>query len=340
LRNHDKKYLKVLIQTDPILFGPRTIKNAMRSYSGIRQKQHQRVVIITEDEYDFLHEKIPQSVANIKNLSFPNHRLCLLCPFKKSSVLNFHVIPNQPCIVRCTVKSSNKSQYNFCANALDVLHKMDIKNRFENQTTILYNPLISPGRTCYLPFELSSIFENFVLLKLSTNATDITMFVKDNYSASPFIIKRNEKNLVYDVITEFNGNENYILIMQPDNIEEYFVILNTLTNKPMYFNKQVEIKKFFSDRFRKTDTQYKFLGICKKLLGIDLSEYIIENTIEWLFKHIHEKYNAVFVIDKEYIQGVVYKNRFYMTNLLYWFFKDVSYTITLSDVIKSVQEDK
>ena len=76
-----KQLLKVLEEIDPLLFGPRYIKGKIRPYSGLAQKENQRVYPITEEEYEIIKKKNPESVVNIKNQT-SGDRLCLFCPYE------------------------------------------------------------------------------------------------------------------------------------------------------------------------------------------------------------------------------------------------------------------
>jgi hypothetical protein len=338
-RSHGKKYLKTLTKADSTFFGPRIIKNTKRSYSGLTQRQDQRVVMITEAEYEILREKIPESVANIKNLTFPNQRLCLVCPFKRHPFLNFHIMHNQPCIARCTTKSSNKTQYDYCARTLDVLHKIDIQNKFENQTVVLYNPLITRNRRCRLPNEIAVGLENYVLLKLPVSLGGISAYCKDLYHAQAFIIRRNPSALNYLLITEFNVSENYVLVMQSEANDECFIFLHEHNSTPIYFNKHPHIKKFFIDRFKKTESQYKFFNYLELILKIDLNNYF-DNTNEWLFDHLVKKYHLQYIVDGHYICGIIWKNILYICPRIYWIFTNETSTVNVVDAFVQITKNK
>ena len=207
-----KNLLKILEKMDPRLFGPRKVGKGTRSFSGLCQKQKQRVVPITKDEYDYLQKIVPESVANLQNQSYPDQRIYLFCPYKKYPFLNYHTFPHQLCIVRCTTKSSNRTQYNFCAKGLGAEHVADIKNKYENQTITLYNPLITKGRKCKLPDEWKLILVNYVLIKLNLNSS-VMQYCREEFDKTAFIIKRDATHNRYLILTEYNASEDYVLVI-------------------------------------------------------------------------------------------------------------------------------
>ena len=125
-----KQLLKMLEEIDFKTFGPRYIKGKIRPYSGLAQKTNQRVVPITEQEYDILKEKYPESVINIQNQT-TGQRLCLYCPYRISPFLNFHYSLGETCIPKCTLKQSNPRQYDLCAQQLNIIDKKEFKNRIQ-----------------------------------------------------------------------------------------------------------------------------------------------------------------------------------------------------------------
>lgn len=161
-----KQLLKILLDTDPRLFSGRKIGKALRPYSGLAQKQEQRVVPITKDEYEIIKKVTPESVINLKNQTYPDQRLYLYCPYNQTKYVNFHSIPGQLCIVRCTTKLSNKSQVLYCTNQLDALGVQQVNYKYENQSLTLYNALITKGRKCKVPSEMEHSFGNYILVKL------------------------------------------------------------------------------------------------------------------------------------------------------------------------------
>ena len=332
---YGKNLLKILEKTDPRLFGPRVIGKSPRSYSGLCQKHKQRAVPITKEEYEFLHDKVPNSVVNIRNQTYQDQRIYLFCPYKKYSFLNYHVFPNQLCIIRCTTKSSNKTQYNYCANALDAEHVVDIQNKYENQTITLYNPLITKGRKCRLPDELKDTLVNFILLKVNV-LSSIYRYCLSVYDKHPFIIRRDPNERRYLVLSEYNETLDYVLIIQSEMNDDYFIVLNEDTMKPLIFSENDEIKKFFISCVKKTESQYNFFNFIEKILKVNINQFYNE-AVKFLLNKIRLEFDVKYVINEKFIYGIIWKKMLVMTPRFYWEFEDnATYTIPLFKAIEMV----
>lgn len=315
-----KTLLKTLEETDPVLFGPRKVKNKQRPYSGLAQKNEQRVVPITMDEYEYLKTKMPESVVNLQNQHNSTQRLYLFCPYKNFSYLNFHHLNGQLCVPKCTIKQSNKSQHSFCSEQLDSENKISFSNKFENQTITLYNPLISPGRRCKVPPELINILINFILLKLNITI-NIYNYIETTYEKEPFIIKRDIKNNIYNILTEYNKNTDYILILQSEIDEKYFIFLDESTNEPLIFSKNMEIRTFFEANSIKTNVQYNFFNYIEKILKTNLNQYY-DLPLKEIINIIINKYKIKFIIHSTFIYGIIYDKVLWITPKFYWVFNE------------------
>ena len=337
---YGKNLLKLLEKIDPRLFGPRKIGKGIRSFSGLCQKQKQRVVPITKEEYDYLHQIVPNSVANLANQSYEHQRVYLFCPYKKYPFLNYHTFPRQLCIVRCTTKSSNKTQYNFCARDLGAEHIADINNKYENQTITLYNPLITKGRRCKLPDEFKMILVNFVLIKLNIDS-NIMKFCKEEYDKVAFIIKRDAMNNRYLILTEYNAENDYVLIIQDEVEDEYFLVIDEKTNKPLVFSECPELMKFFIENIRKTNDQYNFFNYLEKIFKTPLSEKY-NMTTNNILTYIRKEFNIKYVCQGSRIVGIIWNNKLIMTPSMYWTFENDIGTVVmfkaLDDVMKGIIE--
>ena len=315
-----KNLLKILEKMDPRLFGPRKINKGVRSFSGLCQKQKQRVVPITQDEYEYLREIVPASVANLQNQSYPDQRIYLFCPFKKYPFLNYHTFPHQLCIVRCTTKSSNKTQYMFCSKSLGAEHVAEINNRYENQTITLYNPLITKGRKCKLPDEWKMILVNYVVIKLNIDS-NIMQYCREEYDKTAFIIKRDVMHERYLIRTEYNANDDYVLVIEDEIPDEYFLVIDEKTSQPLIFSKCPELMKFFVENIRKTNEQYNFFNYLEKIFDAKLSDKY-ELTVKNILNYIKEKFNIKYVYQGSYILGIIWKDKLYFTPRLFWQFED------------------
>lgn len=323
---YGKNLLKILEKTDPRLFGPRFIGKTPRSFSGLCQKHKQRAVPITKEEYEFLHDKVPNSVVNIRNQTYQDQRIFLFCPYKKYPFLNYHVFPNQLCIIRCTTKSSNKTQYNYCANALDAEHVIDIQNKYENQTITLYNPLITKGRKCRLPDELKDTLVNFILLKVNI-LSSIYRYCLSVYDKHPFIIRRDPNERRYIVLSEYNESLDYVLIIQSELNDDYFIVLSEDSMKPLIFSEHEEIKKFFISCVKKTESQYNFFNFLEKILKININQFYNE-AVKFLLNKMRLEYDIKYVFNEKFIYGIIWKKTLIMTPRFYWEFEDNATYIT------------
>lgn len=336
---YGKNLLKLLEKMDPRLFGPRKVGKGSRSFSGLCQKQKQRVVPITKDEYEYLYNIVPNSVANIQNQSYPEQRIYLFCADKKYPFLNYHIFPHQLCIIRCTTKQSNKTQYNFCAKSLNAEHLADIQNKYENQTITLYNPLITKGRKCKLPDEFKMILVDYVLIKLNIEES-IYKFCMDNYNKQPFIIERDPVNSRYLLLVEYNANVDYVLIIQAEMNGGIFMVINEKTNEPLVFSKSPEIMKFFVENIRKTSNQYNFFNFLELIFNDKLSDkYTL--MIREIIDYVYKQYNVKYITQNDDIIGIIWNNKMYLTPKMFWKFEDDrTYTIPLFKAVGEVINGK
>lgn len=325
IRKHSSKYgknlLKILEKMDPRLFGPRKVGKKSRSFSGLCQKPKQRSVPITLEEYEYLRSIVPDSVADLRNQTYPEQRIYLFCPNKTFSFLNYHTFPNQLCIVRCTTKPSNKTQYNYCASSLGARHVSNIQNKYENQTITLYNALITKGRKCKVPEELKSILTSYILHKLDIPANNIYRYCETKYGKHPFIIRRNPILSIYSILTEYNDESDYVLVLQSELNEDYFIFLNEEDGEPLIFSENEEIKKFFINMVKKTNSQYNFFNFLEKILKSSLNQYynlIIKDILNILKK----QFGIKFVVHEKFVRGIIWENKLYLTPTFYWVFEE------------------
>jgi hypothetical protein len=330
--NH-KAALKLLIDSDPSLFGNRIIPGvaAPRAFSSLCQKVEQRVVRISDSEYNYLKKEIPESVTNVQNQTIPTQRLYLFCPYERFGFLNFHHFPNQMCIVRCTAKASNKTQYIYCADSLESEYRSTINNKYENQTITLYNPFITKGRRCKVPEEMKNAIINYYLLKLNI-LTGLQKYCRTTYNKDPFIIRRDPLSNTYLILNEYDPNLDYVLILQSETNEDYMIFLNLTNNAPLIFSENVEIKSFFVQRISKTSTQYSFFKFIEKTTGIELEAKMNLNVRE-LFTYLTITEHLIFIIYEKYIHGFISNNKIYMSPKIYWTFDSEVYTIKIYEAM-------
>lgn len=333
---YKKGLLKLLTKIDPVLFGPRKVNNRdikPRSFSGLCQKQQQRVVPISKTEFEYLKGLVPNSVVDVRNQTYPEQRLYLFCPYKQFDFLNYHRFPDQTCIIRCTTKPSNRTQYNYCAESLGAKNMAVFNNKYENQTITLYNPLITKGRKCQVPPEMKGILIQYILLKLNT--INISQYCLSMYDKYPFIIRRDVLTSSYEILSEYDEEMDYVLILQSEVNEDYFIFLNKANGKPLVFSENEEIKHFFMYNVKKTDVHYKFFNYVEKIVKDNISQYY-NKTSKDILTMLNVNYGIKYVINNKYINGVIYENKLYLTPKLYWQFDEIIYVVPLFKVIEDV----
>ena len=345
---YDKKLLKLLTKIDPTLFGPRYIGTKNRSYSGLCQKKEQRPVPISEHEYDELMKNpdLSMSLTKVRNQTYPDQFICLFCADKTYKFLNYHHFPNQKCIVRCTSKSSNKTQYEYCRKDLDAQNWTVITNRYENQTITLYNCLITKGRKCRVPEELRDVLSNYVLTKLSLPRTNkIDTYCMNTWNKHAFIIQRSlSKNgdvwvcNKYYIKTDYSSEFDYVLILESEGDESYFVFLTEGINpKPLVFSQNDDIREFFVTHVKQTNDNNDFLRYLEKVMNVNLGDLSIYPMKE-ILRRLKVEYELKYIIDNEFIVGVLRNNIVYMTPALYWYFEDGVGIITLFQLGRGLME--
>lgn len=310
-----KHLLNVLKEQDPTLFGERTVKGKKRQYSGLCQKVEQRVIPVSEQEYEMIRKEFPQSVANIQNQTYKDRRLYIFCPFEEFSFLNYHHFAGQMCIPRCTTKSSNKSQYEHCAMSLSSEGVTVIKNKYENQTITLYNPLISKGRKCKVPDELKLMFPEYILQKINLRI-GIAQHCLNLYDAFPFIIQRSPDDSTYIIKSGIPENVDSVLILQEEVNGEYFVLLHEFKSTPILFSQNEFIAKFFKSQIKKSEIQLKFIDYIGKVLDIETYDYI-DMALNDILRKISNEYNVSYIVNGDEINGILYKDVCIMTPTIY-----------------------
>jgi hypothetical protein len=222
----NKHNLKFLLLADQLLFGPRTINGKIRSYSGLVQRKEQRPFIISEKNYKLLKNKT-KSIIKLTNQTYPSQTLCLLCPFELFPYINFHYIPGQLCIPRCTSRPSNKSQYNFCLSQLgqiNISRSAFGENSNENLNIINYSPIIKPGRKVFLPFELSNLIKNMLLIRLDLKLLEISTFIRDKYKLDTLILIRSSKSKSYKIYENIPSQDSALAIYEEDYTSTFILI--------------------------------------------------------------------------------------------------------------------
>ena len=330
-----KTLLKLLEEIDYKTFGPRYVKNKIRPYSGLSQKANQRVVPISPEEYEILYKERPESVVDIENQT-TGGRLCLYCPHKLAPYINFHHSPGEICIPKCTLKQSNKQQFTICAEQLNAANVQKFTTTYENQTIVMYNPLITPGRKCRVPEEFSTLLSGFILLKLSTN--DIINYTLKNHEILPYVIQRNLFNQFYMIYTEYDFESDYCLVFRSELDDSYMIVVSETTGEILKFSDNSYITNFFKNNAIKGNSSknnlFNYIG---RLLRINLSEYM-NLTTDVLLEKIHTTHKIDFVYSGDYVTGIIHENTFYTTPPL--FIKYIDKTSFFTNIYDLYKDDR
>ena len=333
-----KQLLKVLYSTDPTLFGERKIgASKKRPYSGLAQKVDQRVVPITADEYAIVKKERPESVADIQNQTFKAQRLYLFCPYNKTPYVNFHSILNQICIPRCTTKLSNKSQLSYCINGLDA-RDIEVGNGAENQSITLYNPIITRGRKCKLPNELNAIFPNYICVKLNVGLNDVNKYYEATYGKKAFVIKRDNLIEKYEILTEYNKEEDYILTLFAERTKDD-VFMVTFNDTPLLFSQNPTIRDFFSRAAAKTSTQLKFFDFTESITKKPLNE-VYSLSVNEIIRYIAEKHHVTIAVTNDTVFGIIYNNKVFFSPQFYWQYNSGKEFVQLKDLAMMLTSGK
>ena len=308
-----KKGIKKLNEIDPILFGTRIINDdEIRPYSALAQKKEQRVVSITKNEYEIIHETQPEYVINIKNQSQSSQRLYLFCPWEKFPYLNFHHYHNQLCIPKCTTAITKKTQYLYCNNQLEAKGFRTDFNGDSSKMVVYYSPLLLPGRRCFPPDELSVVCENYLLLKLPPG-TDLLTFCRENYNTLPCVILRNNIDKQYILQTEvsFRDSTNYTLIIQSEMDGNYYNVIDD-DGKPFIISEHKEFMKFLKVIQTQNNIGWDVFNYIDGIFSLGVSKLYKENTFKNVLLKLIEKFNIKFVSNPQLseIIGIIYKKIF------------------------------
>ena len=329
--SYGKNLLKKLIALDPILFGKRKVGNKTINYSGLCQKYKQRVVPIVEEEYNVLVKSVPDSVVKLKNQTYENTYLYLFCPYKEFSFINYRNYNNQKCLVKCTKKLSSSHQYNYCIDQLSAEKETSTYTyKYENQTITNYNPIIAYGRKCFLPYELSNLI-NYMLIKLDPEAsTDIFNYCQEQYDKAPFIIQRDDSELNYKIITDYDQTRDYVLIIENEVNDDLFIVVNQDNKKPFIFS---ENPKFRDQLLLFLNNEHNTIAILNSVFKFDIDPSMSFNrVISMLLEN-----NVSIVYNNRKIYGFIYNNILLSIPSIFYDTSDIKGKIELKKVIQNIK---
>lgn len=303
-----KKLLKVLFDADNIIFGPRKISDTYRPYSSLAQRDVQRVVIVSKEEFKILSKSNPESCANIQSQEKASERLLLFCPFDDYKYINFRYLTNQICFPKCTNNLTNRNQFKFCSNQLGMMSYGNFETKYENKTLIMYNSLISFNRKCKPPIELTNILVNYYLVKPKLKLS-ISQYCMNMFKKYPFIIRRDFKNGCYEILSDYDKSGDYVLVLQSESDGNYFVILSNDSNEPFILREHEEFKQTVDAIVDASKIRDQFISFINKIFKFSFKDEPIHS----VFKELCMKHGVILVADDRVIKGVIKNNVFYST---------------------------
>ena len=251
--------------------------------------------------------------------------------------------------MRCTSKSSNKTQYEYCTNELNADNRVIITNKYENQTITLYNALISKGRKCKLPEELKNILSNYILIKLEEDRR-IDQYCMTNYNKHAFILQREIDNTQqiavcdkYSILTDYSNEFDYVLVLKSESDQNYFLFINEGNNKPLVLSEHQEILNFFISHLKQTNDNNNLVRYIERVLKQNFSKYD-NKPMKWILQQMKKDYELKYIVHDGFIHGVLVKNKIYLTPIFYWQFdeSDVSNVdvFTMGNELRANHYDK
>ncbi len=316
-----KQLIKMNAEIDPTFFGPRIVKDVYRPYSSLAQKREQRVVPITQDEYLQIYKEYQSSCIDIRNQTNPDQRLYLFCPYTSYPFLNFHYLHNQLCIPKCTAKPTNRTQFTVCAQQLAAEGYKQYALRDYSNMVVFYNPILTPGRKCRVPQEFTNVLTNYILYKPQTQL-NIYTYCQNTYKLEPFVIRRDVNEDYYHVLTEYDDSINFVLVLQSEYDDMYYIFIDEETSKPLLFNENIDIKEFFKANNSKQKMQYGLFNYIEHLLKLKIKDMYATSSLKDILITLNKKHDIKYVINIDTIVGIVYKNVLYFTPKLYWKFNN------------------
>ena len=341
-----KQNLKQLSALDTKLFGPRIVLKNPRAYSALCQSKEQRPVPITESEYEVLSKAIPESVFNIENQTYTGQRLYLACPYEDFKYANFHQFNNQLCIVRCTTKLSNPSQYEQCSNDLDNQNINDQKLGHQSHSIIKYNENLPYDRACQLPSELQAVFPDFICMRsdyiMRGMNEDYVSFFQRSFGCIPLIIQRVSDADQYIILSEYELTQDsikYFLVLQPESKPELkYIVTNSLNYRPFIINDYPDLIEFFNNINKINKLYTEIINyINKKIIQ---EEVEVENLSFYkYYMLIKNKFNLKLVVKDGNVVGIIkkvnFEEYFYSLPNIVWPYKDSNLYYSADYVLKN-----
>ena len=309
-----KQKLTMLKELDPITFGNRFLQSGESDYSQLVQSNDQRPCILSKSEYDHLKLRYPDRVLNLENQS-THARMYLACPYDKFPISNYHSMPGQLCVVKCTMKFTSTHQFSFCDQILGGQgNKKALMNKFRSNTIVIFGTAIAPGRKCLLPTELFNLFVDYVLQKGEPG--NPYYHIDKKYGKKAFIIERDEKKSSYKILTEFDPGFDHVLVITVTDSPDWFVAVNSTNNEPLTFNEKTEnaFLRTIIEKSKHSEEIQIFINFIEQIIDHKFGN---QTPLQALQELIKMKVQFICLSLSEIVVAIIYKGKVWFTPHLF-----------------------
>lgn len=309
-----KQKLSMLKELDPITFGNRYLQSGESDYSQLVQSNDQRPCIISKAEYDHLKLRYPDRVLNLENQS-THARMYLACPYDQFPISNYHSMPGQLCVVKCTMKFTSTHQFSFCDQTLGGQgNEKALMNKFQSNTIVIFGTAIAPGRKCLLPTELFNLFVDYVLQKGEPG--NPYYHIDKKYGKKAFIIERDEKTSSYKILTEFDPGFDHVLVITVTGSPDWFVAVNSTNNEPLTFNEKTEnaFLRTIIEKSKHSEEIQVFMNFIEHIIDHKFGN---QTALQALQELIKMKVQFICLSFSEIVVAIIYKGKVWFTPHLF-----------------------
>lgn len=309
-----KQKLSMLKELDPITFGNRYLQSGESDYSQLVQSNGQRPCIISKAEYDHLKLRYPDRVLNLENQS-THARMYLACPYDQFPISNYHSMPGQLCVVKCTMKFTSTHQFSFCDQTLGGQgNEKALMNKFQSNTIVIFGTAIAPGRKCLLPTELFNLFVDYVLQKGEPG--NPYYHIDKKYGKKAFIIERDEKTSSYKILTEFDPGFDHVLVITVTGSPDWFVAVNSTNNEPLTFNEKTEnaFLRTIIEKSKHSEEIQTFINFIEHIIDHKFGN---QTALQALQELIKMKVQFICLSFSEIVVAIIYKGKVWFTPHLF-----------------------
>lgn len=309
-----KQKLSMLKELDPITFGNRYLQSGESDYSQLVQSNEQRPCILSKAEYDHLKLRYPDRVLNLENQS-THARMYLACPYDQFPISNYHSMPGQLCVVKCTMKFTSTHQFSFCDQTLGGQgNEKALMNKFQSNTIVIFGTAIAPGRKCLLPTELFNLFVDYVLQKGEPG--NPYYHIDKKYGKKAFIIERDEKTSSYKILTEFDPGFDHVLVITVADSPDWFVAVNSTNNEPLTFNEKTEnaFLRTIIEKSKHSEEIQIFINFVEHIIDHKFGN---QTALQALHELIKMKVQFICLSLSEIVVAIIYKGKVWFTPHLF-----------------------